>query len=414
MCRKAESVTDYEEQAMTTPTKHPPDAPLPTHDDARRRNLLTAVILAALLAACAGAIFFHYHMQQREVTEDAYVEGNIVQVTAQVAGTVIAIGADNTDRVTVGQPLVKFNPLDSQLALERSEAQLAKTVRQVRSQYALAAQMGANAELRRTELKKAQADLDRRSQLVHSGAVSGEDLAHADEAVRTASAALKSAEQQFAASQATVDGTVVATHPDVLGAAAQVKDAYLVAARAVIPAPVSGLVARRNVQVGQRVPAGASLMAIIPLDGLWVTANFKESQLQQVHAGQAVTLTADAYGRSVVYHGTVVGQEAGTGSAFSLMPAQNATGNWIKVVQRLPVRIGLDPKEVTLHPLQLGLSMRVSVDTSERNGQRFAPAGQSAHAYQTQVFADEGNEVAASVKRIIAANAARTVASPVK
>jgi membrane fusion protein (multidrug efflux system) len=389
-----------------------PDSTLPHHDDPRRRNRLTAAILAGLLVAGAGVAFFYYDMQQREVTEDAYVEGNIVQVTAQVAGTVIAIGADNADRVTAGQPLVRFNPLDAQLALERSEAQLAKIVRQVRSQYALAAQMGANVEVRRAEMKKVQADLDRRSQLIHSGAVSGEDLAHADEAVRTASAALKSAEQQFAANQAAVDGTTVATHPDVLSAAAQVKDAYLAAERAVIPAPVSGLVARRNVQVGQRVPAGASLMAVIPLDGLWVTANFKESQLQHVHTGQAVTLTADAYGRSVLYHGTVVGQEAGTGSAFSLMPAQNATGNWIKVVQRLPVRIALDPKEVALYPLQLGLSMRVNVDTRAREGQHFAAAGQRAHAYQTQVFAGEGNEAAASVKRIIAANAAPKVAVP--
>jgi membrane fusion protein (multidrug efflux system) len=395
-------------------TKHStPLADLAAHPaDPRRRNRLTVAILAILVAAGAGAAFFHYHLQQREVTEDAYVEGNIVQVTAQVAGTVIAIAADNTDRVAAGQALVRLNPLDAQLALERSEAQLAKTVRQVRSQYALAAQMGANVELRRAELKKVQADLDRRSQLIHSGAVSGEDLAHADEAVRTAAAALKSAEQQFAANQASVDGTTVATHPEVLGAAAQVKDAYLAAARAVIPAPVAGLVARRNVQVGQRVPAGASLMSIIPLDGLWVTANFKESQLQHVHTGQAVTLTADAYGASVVYHGSVVGQEAGTGSAFSLMPAQNATGNWIKVVQRLPVRIALDPKEVALNPLQLGLSMRVSVDTSKRDGQHFASAGQRPHAYQTQVFANEGIEAAASVKRIIAANAARTVGAP--
>jgi membrane fusion protein (multidrug efflux system) len=268
----------------------------------------------------------------------------------------------------------------------------------------MAAQMNANVQLRRSELSKVQADLARRSELVHSGAISGEDLEHALEGVKTAAAALKSAEQQYAANEAAVDGTTIATHPDVLSASAQLQDAFVAQARSHIAAPVGGLVARRNVQVGQRVSSGTSLMSIVPLETLWVTANFKESQLRHVHAGQPVTMTADAYGREVVYRGTVVGQEAGTGSAFSLMPAQNATGNWIKVVQRLPVRIALDPREVTAHPLQLGLSMRVEVDTSARQGAHFATAGNAAHAYRTEVFAKEGEEAAAAVRRIIAAN----------
>jgi membrane fusion protein (multidrug efflux system) len=372
----------------------------------RRRTLLTATLIGALIAGGGYALYWSRATAQEETTEDAYVEGNIVQVTSQVPGTVIAIGADNTDRVTAGQSLVKLNPLDAQLALERSEAALGKTVRQVRSQFAVASQMRANVELRRAELRRVQADMDRRSELVHSGAVSGEDLEHASESVRTASAALKSAEQQYEASQAYVDGTTVTTHPDVLSAAAQVKDAYIAAARAVVPAPVAGIVARRNVQVGQRVAAGSSMMSIIPLESLWVTANFKESQLRHIHAGQAVVLTADAYGREVKYQGKVIGQEAGTGSAFSLMPAQNATGNWIKVVQRLPVRIALDPQQVRAYPLQLGLSMRVSVDTSRRDGVRFAAGGNAAHAYETDVFALEGKEAAALVTRIIATNMA--------
>jgi membrane fusion protein (multidrug efflux system) len=387
---------------MTTPST--PATP-------RSRTPLTIAAAAVLLALGAGAIWYFTHERGAEITEDAYVEGNIVQVTAQVAGTVVAIGADNTDRVIAGQQLVHLNGLDAQLALERSEAQLAKAVRQVRSQYAMAAQMSANVQLRSAELSKVQSDVDRRSELVHSGAISGEDLEHATESVKTASAALKSAEQQLASTQAAVDGTTIATHPDVLAASAQLKDAYIAQARSTIPAPVSGLVARRNVQVGQRVAAGTALMSIIPLETLWVTANFKESQLRHVHAGQAVTLTADAYGDTVLYRGTVVGQEAGTGSAFSLMPAQNATGNWIKVVQRLPVRIALDPKEVAAHPLQLGLSMRVEVDTSARQGAHFATVTNAAHAYRTDVFANEGALAAASVKRIIAANAAASVAA---
>jgi membrane fusion protein (multidrug efflux system) len=390
-------------------TAHPAQAAAaPEHlaGEKRRRTLLTAALFGALIAGGGYAFYWAHATAQEETTEDAYVEGNIVQVTSQVPGTVVAIGADNTDRVTAGQSLVKLNPLDAQLALERSEAALGKTVRQVRSQFAVASQMRAIVELRRAELRRVQADMDRRSELVHSGAVSGEDLEHASESVRTASAALKSAEQQYEASQAYVDGTTVTTHPDVLSAAAQVKDAYIAAARAVVPAPVAGIVARRNVQVGQRVAAGSSMMSIIPLESLWVTANFKESQLRHIHAGQAVVLTADAYGREVKYQGKVIGQEAGTGSAFSLMPAQNATGNWIKVVQRLPVRIALDPNEVRDYPLQLGLSMRVSVDTRQRDGVRFAARVNAAHAYETDVFAQEGKDAAALVSRIIANNMA--------
>lgn len=388
---------------MTNPTP----TPTATSANPASRKYLTIAVAAAVLVLGAGAIWFFTHERGAEMTEDAYVEGNIVQVTAQVAGTVLAIAADNTDRVAAGQQLVKLNGVDAQLALERSEAQLAKVVRQVRSQYAMAAQMSANVQLRRSELSKVQSDFDRRSDLVHSGAISGEDLEHASESVKTATAALKSAEQQLAANQAAVDGTTLATHPDVLSASAQLKDAYIVQARSTIPAPVSGLVAKRNVQVGQRVAAGTAMMSIIPLETLWVTANFKESQLPHVHAGQAVTMTADAYGGDVVYHGVVVGQEAGTGSAFSLMPAQNATGNWIKVVQRLPVRIALDPREVAKHPLQLGLSMHVDVDTSARAGTHFASVTNAAHAYRTDVFAKEGDEAAASVQRIIAGNTGR-------
>jgi membrane fusion protein (multidrug efflux system) len=378
--------------------KHPP-APAP-----RSKLVPGAIAGVVLLAAVGYGIWWTSTMQYRETTEDAYVEGNLVQVTTQIAGTVTAIGADNTDRVRAGQQLVTLNPVDSRLALERSEAVLAKTVRQVRAQYAAAAQMQANVDLRRAELNRVQADFDRRGQLVTSGAISGEDLEHAREAVRTAKAALTSAEQQFAANHAYVDGTSVAGHPDVLGAAAQVKDAYIATVRTAVPAPVSGMVAKRNAQVGQRVAAGTALMTIVPVESVWVTANFKESQLRHLRSGQPVALTADAYGRDIVYHGTVVAEEAGTGSAFALMPAQNATGNWIKVVQRVPVRIALDPREVAAHPLQLGLSMRVAVDTHARGQARMAPAGRAPQSWRTDIFAREDQDAAALVTRIVAAN----------
>jgi membrane fusion protein (multidrug efflux system) len=371
----------------------------------RKNKLLSALVAGGVLLAAAGyGIYWSSSTQYREVTEDAYVEGNLVQVTTQIAGTVTAIAADNTDRVTAGQELVRLNEVDARLALERSEAVLAKTVRQVRAQYASAAQMQANVDLRRAELNKVQEDFNRRTQLVQSGAISGEDLEHAREAVRTARAALASAEQQFAANHAYVDSTSLATHPDVIGAAALVKDAYITTVRTSVPAPISGMVARRNVQVGQRVAAGTALMSIVPVESVWVTANFKESQLRHLRSGQPVALTADAYGRDVLYHGSVVGEEAGTGSAFSLMPAQNATGNWIKVVQRVPVRIALDPREVARHPLQLGLSMRVSVDTHKRDWPRLAPGRGPQQSYRTEVFAQEGREADSVAARIIVAN----------
>jgi membrane fusion protein (multidrug efflux system) len=387
-------------------TKHSAPAPAP----APGRNKLAAACVAAgvLLVAAGYGVYWSTTLQFREVTEDAYVEGNLVQVTTQIAGTVTAIAADNTDRVGAGQELVRLNDVDARLALERSEAVLAKTVRQVRAQYASASQMQANVDLRRAELSKVQADFDRRSQLVKSGAISGEDLEHAREAVRTAQAALSSAQQQFAANHALVDSTAVATHPDVMGAAAQVKDAYIATVRTSVPAPIAGMVAKRNVQVGQRVAAGTALMAVVPVDMVWVTANFKESQLRHLRSGQPVELTADAYGKDVVYHGKVVGEEAGTGSAFSLMPAQNATGNWIKVVQRVPVRIALDPREVARHPLQLGLSMRTSVDTHNRDWPRLTPGTATRQSYRTEVFADEGRTADKLVADIIAANAAST------
>jgi membrane fusion protein (multidrug efflux system) len=381
--------------------KHPPAA-VPAAPPGKRRTVIAGAVL--MLAAAAGAGLWLLSVQEREVTEDAYVEGNMVQVTTQVAGTVAAIAADNTDRVVAGQEVVRLGAVDAQLALERSEALLARTVRQVRAQFAASAQMRANADLRRAELGKVEADVARRSGLGESGAISGEDLAHAREAVLTARAGLASAEQQFLANHASVDGTSVATHPDVLAAAIQVKDALIAAGRTSVPAPVAGMVARRNVQVGQRVAAGTALMVIVPVDTVWVTANFKESQLRDLRSGQAATLTADAYGREVVYHGRVLGEEAGTGSAFSLMPAQNATGNWIKVVQRVPVRIALDPREVARHPLQLGLSMRVSVDTGRRDLPRLAPGHAPLQSYRTEVFAREGREASARVARIIAAN----------
>ena len=362
------------------------------------------VVAAALLIGAAGAAWTMLAPTGKQVTEDAYVEGNVVQVTPQLSGSVTQIGADNTDYVQAGQVLVRLNDVDTQLALSRAEAQLSKAVRQVRVEFANVGQFRANMTLRAADLARAEADLARRHELANTGAISGEDIHHAEDGVKTARAALSVAEEQLASASALVDQTSIASHPEVQAAVAQLRDAYIASVRTTLRAPVSGLVTKRNVQLGQRVNTGAALMSIVAPEQMWVNANFKESQLGEIHIGQPVTLSADVYGKAVSYSGRVIGQDAGTGSAFALLPAQNATGNWIKVVQRVPIRIALDPKELAAHPLKLGLSMRVAVDTSDRSGPVAMNTVAKRAAYSTDVFQHELEQADQLVERIIAAN----------
>lgn len=379
----------------------------PTPAAPQGRRTLTIGLLAAIAAAVAGIAWSSPEVLgigwNTQHTEDAYVEGNLVQVTPQVAGTVTRIAADNTDFVRPGETLVQLNDIDARLALERAEALLAKSARQVRAQFAGVEQLRATVVQRESDLAKANSDLERRRKLADTGAVSGEDIRHAEDAVAGARAALTAARQQVGSALALVDGTTVESHPDVAAGIAQVRDAALGMARTTLAAPVGGIVARRNVQIGQRVAQGAPLMAIVPLDQMWVTANLKETQLKDVRIGQPVAVTADAYGKDVVFHGRVVGQEAGTGSAFAAVPAQNATGNWIKVVQRVPVRIALDPKDLQRHPLRLGLSLRVAIDTSKRDGVSLMQAGAVRQHYQTVVFETEAHGADEAIRRALGA-----------
>jgi len=365
---------------------------------------IQAAIAAALLLGAAGTACSMLAPAGAQITEDAYVDGNVVLLTPQVAGSVTRIGADNTDYVKAGQVLVQLNEVDAQLALSRAEAQLARAVRQVRVQFSNAGQFRANLALRAADLARAEADLARRRSLAGSGAVSGEDIHHAEDAVRTARAAVAVAEQQLAGAGALVDQTSIASHPDVAAAAAQLREAYIAAVRTTLRAPVSGLVTKRNVQLGQRVNAGASLMSIVPPEQMWVNANFRESQLRDIRIGQPVVLSADVYGKTVRYSGRVIGQDAGTGSAFALLPAQNATGNWIKVVQRVPIRIALDPQQLAAHPLKLGLSMHVSVDTHDRSGAVAMSSVAERAPYSTEVFRHELEQADQLVARIVAAS----------
>ncbi|KRA02170.1 MAG: efflux RND transporter periplasmic adaptor subunit [Achromobacter sp.] len=398
----APSHTDSPQAMKPEATPNPPSSSSrPRGSLARKVAVGGAAILAFTVLAGAYA---EYSDGRWVSTEDAYVEGNVVQVTPQVGGVVTAIRADNTDRVEAGAVLIELNGVDAQLALDAARANLARSVRQVRGQFAMAGQDGATVALRKVDLARAQEDVSRRSALAKIGAIPGEELVHAQQAVRTARAALDVANEQLKRNHALIDGTTVESHPDVRAAAVQLRNASVALARTKVPAPVGGVVTKRGVQVGQRVAAGAALMSVVPLDQLWVTANLKESQLRNVRIGQPVKLTTDLYGGGVVYHGRVLGQDAGTGSAFSLLPAQNATGNWIKVVQRVPVRIALDPAEVAAQPLQLGLSMRVEVDTEARDGKRLVAAQGQAQAYTTAVYADELAQADAQVRAIIDAN----------
>ncbi len=391
-----------------------PAPPAPADDatakERKRKKLLLIAATVFLLAGLGWLAWYLLFGQWYESTDDAYVGGNVVQITPQVAGTALAVAVDDTEHVNEGQVLVRLDAADARIALEQAEASLARTVRQVRTLFATTAQAEAALAQRRSELARAQADLAPREQLAGIGGVSQEELKHAREAVAAAEAAVRAAEEQVVATRALVDRTTVADHPDVLAAAAKVHEAYLDNARTVILAPVSGVVARRSVQVGQRVAAGTPLMAIVPLENVWVDANFKEGQLRHLRIGQTAKVEADLYGGHTEYQGRIVGFGAGTGAAFALLPAQNATGNWIKVVQRVPVRIALDVAQVREHPLQVGLSMKVEVDTHAREGERLPQSPtRAASKQETRVFDSLGAAAEARVAEIIARNSGKSV-----
>jgi membrane fusion protein, multidrug efflux system len=380
-----------------------------TPANGKRKRLMALLAGVILIAAIAYGVYYFLIARFHEETDDAYVNGNVVQITPQVTGTVIAVNADDTQTVKAGDPLVVLDGADARVTLAQAEANLAQTVRQVRGLFVNNDEYQAQIAQRQSDLSRAQDDLRRRMAVAQTGAVSQEEISHARDAVKSAQASLDAAQQQLASNRALTANTTIATHPNVLAAAARVRDAYLNNARNTLPAPVTGYVAKRSVQVGQRVSPGTPLMAIVPLEAVWVDANFKEVQLKHMRIGQPVELTADVYGSSVVYHGKVVGFSAGTGSAFSLLPAQNATGNWIKVVQRLPVRIELDPKELHAHPLRIGLSMQVDVDIKNDNGSQLGNAQNT--VYQTNVFDKYGADADAEIARIIAQNAGSDAAA---
>lgn len=378
----------------------------------KRRHMLLIVTLVLLVLFAVYGVWWLIFARGTESTDDAYVAGNVVQVTPQVGGTVVAIHADDTELVQAGAPLIQLDRSDAKVALDQAKAQLAQAVREVRTLYVNNGTLNANIEARTADVARAQADLARRQELSGTGAVSQEDIEHARIALRSAESALQAAREQLASNQSLTEDTTVAEHPNVQRAAAQLQAAYLAYARTTLPAPITGYVARRSVQLGQRIAPGTPLLSIVPLNALWVDANFKEVQIAQMRIGQPVTLRSDLYGSDAVYHGKVAGLSAGTGAAFALLPTQNASGNWIKVVQRVPVRISLDPKELEAHPLRIGVSMDAKVDVSHAEGAALtALASRTAPAYRTDVFDAAGKEADALIAHIIAVNSGKSATS---
>jgi membrane fusion protein (multidrug efflux system) len=393
-------------------------APAPAVNPSKRKPALLAVGSLALAVGLAYGAYWALVLRHHETTDNAYVAAPMVQVTPQVGGTVLAVLADDTDRVQAGQALVRLDPTDAKLALERAESQLAQTVREVRTLYANNGALAANVRLReaevarmRSDVSRAQDDVARRQPLMASGAVGGEEMKHAQATLAAAQSALASAQSGLAAAQeqatsnrALTDGIAVDKHPNVERSAAAVREAVLALQRTELPAPVTGQVAKRTVQVGQRIAPGAPLMSLIPLDQVWVEANFKEVQLRKMRIGQPVKLTADLYGNRIEYDGRVAGVGAGTGAAFALLPAQNATGNWIKVVQRVPVRVELDSKQLAEHPLRVGLSMEAQVDVAKQDGPPVLEGNAPRASSRTEVFDARSAEADQRVHDIIAAN----------
>jgi membrane fusion protein, multidrug efflux system len=403
---------------MSTPHPQGPDsqhapgntaAPAPRKSSGRRGLMILAAVVT--IGGLGYLAYWRVYLRGFESTDDAYVNGDVVQVTSELPGTVIAIHVDDTQAVKAGDPLLELDPADAKVAMSNVEADLANAVRRVRGLFAQRAELRAQIDQRESALSTDESDLQRRQGLLSDGAISGEELSHARDNVTSMRASVAAARELLSQTIAQVEGTTIENHPQVLAAAAAVRNTALALRRTRLAAPVSGVVAKRSAQVGQRVAAGTPLLAVVPLDDVWVDANFKEVQLSRMRMGQAVTVQADTYGSDVVFHGRLAGLAAGSGNAFALLPAQNASGNWIKIVQRLPVRILLDPQELKASPLRVGLSAKVKVDTRDTSG---APVATAVRNTPQPVQASVGDDPAieARIAQIIAQNAGAPADGP--
>ncbi|WP_370554823.1 multidrug efflux MFS transporter periplasmic adaptor subunit EmrA [Edwardsiella tarda] len=372
----------------------------------QRKTWMLAMTCVFILIALAYLAYWFIVLRHHQDTDDAYVTGNLVQINAQVSGSVTQVNFEGTDLVKAGDVLVTLDKTDAQQAYERAKTALANSVRQTHQLMVNAKQYQANIVVNQVALSKASSDYQRRLALSRSGAIGREELQHAQDAMESARAALDVAIQQYNANQALILNTPLEKQPAVLQAAAQVRDAWLALERTQIRSPVTGYVSQRSVQVGAQISPNTPLMAVVPANQMWVDANFKETQLANMRIGQPATVVSDMYGDKVVYQGKVVGLDMGTGSAFSLLPAQNATGNWIKVVQRLPVRIELNAQQLAQYPLRIGLSTLVTVNTADTHGAALAQQVRKTPAYQSDVLTLDLAPVNRVIAEIIQANAA--------
>jgi membrane fusion protein (multidrug efflux system) len=398
------SVTPESQSTESQPTKSPGRA---------RRLGLFGLGAVVVLSGLGYLGYWFFDGRYYETTDDAYVNGDVVQVTSEIPGTVVSLNVDDTQPVHAGQRLLELDPADAKIAEANAEADLARAVRQVRGLFAQGKELRAQIDQREQAERTADDDLKRRGGLIADGAISAEELSHARDAVTTTRANVAAARQQLGQTIAQIDGTTIADHPQVLAAAAAVRNAALALHRTELTSPVTGMIARRSVQVGQRVAAGTPLLAVVPLDDVWVDANFKEGQLERMRTGQPVILHTDLYGSDVTYHGHVVGIAAGSGNAFALLPSQNASGNWIKIVQRVPVRILLDPNELKAHPLRVGLSTTVRVDLHDTSGPLMTTVVRNM-PQPTQASAGDDPTVGERISAIIADNAGPKAHEPAR
>src|SRR5271169_2733310 len=375
-------------------------APPPQRVRPRKRRFVIFALL--LLLILAGAVAF-LHTSVHQSTDDAYVHGNQVFLMPRIPGTVVAIDADDTDLVQKGQPVVILDDSDAKVSLQQAEAALGDTMRKVRQFYANVEELKANVNQNKTALKRAEDDYRRRTTAAH-GTVAVEDITHAEQALDVSRAALEASEQKFVGAQAIVANVDLEHHPLVLQAEAKVLDAELTLLRTTNTAPETGYVIRRNVQVGQRVAVGTPLLIIVPLNQIWVDANYKETELKNVRIGQPVTLTSDFYGGSVKYKGRVIGLSPSTGAAFSLLPPDEGSGNWIKIMQRVPVRIVFDQKQLEDFPLRIGLSIKTAVNTADHSGAKLTTVVPEGPAFSTDVYSNEWTEATLSMQKLVATN----------
>ena len=370
----------------------------------QRKKGLSIFILLLLLIAIGSAAYWFFFIKGFEETEDAYVSGNQVMVSAQVAGNISKINVDNMDPVQAGDVLLELDDTNAKLSFEQAKSNLANAVRQISQLNYTVKQLKSAVRANEITLAQAQGNLNRRVQLVKDGAIDKESFQHAKEAVELAKANLTTSQNQLEANQALLLDGPLSEQPQIQNAVSNLKQAWLNLERTKIRSPIKGYVARRNAQVGQAVSVGGALMAVVTTDQMWLDANFKETQLTHMRIGQPVEIHFDLYGKDKTFNGKVVGIEMGTGSAFSLLPTQNATGNWIKVVQRVPVRIQLDPQQLAENPLRIGLSATVKVNVSDSKGKTLRDQAPSTTLYSTNVLQYDESAVNNLIESIIRDN----------